>query len=512
MGLGRERLRASPRFTPDGIVLFPEDAPIPLSAPIREGLNSFANAAICDIVGAQEAFFRAAGASALAHRASVSRAAAGCYTGNPPSLVPEYEEPPFVGGQCGVLYDAYFGIQHTSGPEDGYTNSFWRLRIGGPVTGWEETQFRPGLNIITIYSGGSGVPFVQTGTYSAANYSNPRLLELRRIDGLPDSCGNVNDPAPIVYPPGQELPPAPSPGQEVYPPGITTVDFNFNGTFAPVGFFHGSANIDLNGNVNLNFGGIDVNISPDLGFDFGDDGSQGESFGSDPPEFPEFPDIPDYSGDFEGLGDALDSIGNKQDVLGDSLDSVGQGVGVIIDRVQEVKDLLAIDFDDTMQWVSCRGIEDSMGYEGTGLRGLESALKALLALVNLGSGEYCEILPSAPLAGTVIRSEFFPAREIDNFFDVDIDSEAKAVSLEISLARPSYSVRRGSDGSEGDLQGRYGVVSFLEEVVSGDWQTMTEPVNQYYSVGLYRVPKTGNPARIRVSVSAGSTCTYRELV
>jgi len=72
-------------------------------------------------------------------------------------------------------------------------------------------------------------------------------------------------------------------------------------------------------------------------------------------------------------------------------------------------------------------------------------------------------------------------------------------------------VRRGSSGGEGDLQGRYGVVSFLEEVVSGDWQTMTEPVNQYYSVGLYRVPKTGNPVRIRVSVSAGSACTYREL-
>jgi len=338
-----------------------------------------------------------------------------------------------------------------------------------------------------------------------------QILDVVALEG-PNDCGNINDGAPPLYPPGQELPPAPSPGQEVYPPGITTIAFNFNGTLAPVGFFHGSANIDINGNVNLNFGGIDVNISPDFGFDFGDDGTQGEQFGSDPPEFPEFPDIPDYSGDFDGIGDALDSIGNKQDVLGDALDSVGQGVGTLVDRVQEVKDLLSIDFDDTMQWVSCRGIEDSVGYGGTGLRGLESALKALLALVNLGSGEYCEILPPSPLSGAVISSEFFPSQEIDNFFDVDIDSEAKAVSLEISLARPSYSVRRGSDGGDGDLQGRYGVVSFLEEVVPGDWQTMMEPINQYYSVGLYRVPKTGNPARIRVSVSAGSSCIYRELV
>jgi hypothetical protein len=298
----------------------------------------------------------------------------------------------------------------------------------------------------------------------------------------------------------------------VYPPGITTVDFNFNGTFSPVGFFHGSANIDVNGNVNLNFGGIDVNISPDLGFDFGDDGTSGEGFGSAPPEFPDIPEPPDYSGDFEGLGDALDSIGNKQDVIGNALDSVGQGVGVAIDRIQEVKDLLAIDFDDTMQWISCRGIEDTVGYEGVGLRGLESAIKALLALVNLGAGEYCEILPSPPLIGTVTRSEFFPAQEIDNFFDVGIEPGTKAISLDIGLSRPSYSVRRGSVGEDGDLQGRYGVVSFLEEVVSGDWQTMTEPVNQYYSVGLYRVPRTGNPVRIRISVSAGSSCTYRELV
>jgi hypothetical protein len=338
-----------------------------------------------------------------------------------------------------------------------------------------------------------------------------QILGVTVLSG-PDDCGNINDDAPPLYPPGQELPPAPVPGQEVYPPGITTIDFDFNGTFAPVGFFHGSANIDVNGNVNLNFGGIDVNISPDLGFDFGDDGTPGEQFGSDPPEFPEIPEIPDYSGDFEGLGDALDSIGNKQDVLGDSLDSVGLGVGVAIDRVAEVKALLDIDFDDSLTWLSCRGEETLTPYVGNGLRGLEAVVRALAVSSNQGATEYCELLPPPPLEGDVVLTEFIESVEIDNFFDRDVDSQTKAVSLDVELARNPYAVRRGSSGGNDDQQGRFAVVCFLEEVSAGDWQGISEPINQYYSVGLYRVPKTDNPVRIRVSVSAGSSCTYRELI
>jgi len=511
MGLGRARSYITPSVSENGLE-FPPAVGFFLPDPVREGFQSFANSAICDIVGAQEAFFRAAGASALAHRAAISRRAAGCYTGTPPPLSVSDEPLPFSGGQCsGARYRVTLRAKIVGLPEvvRGPT-------VFGPIESIQIESLSVGTNRRGVVIRGrtsSGDPSVNTvhSGLDDQEYEYMVIDSIERTDSGVDDCGDLPGYGP-QYPPPVEPKPAPSPGQEVFPPGHLNVPVDFGGINVDVGFFYGGARIDATGNVNLNFGGIDVNISPDFGFDFGDDGASGEGFGSEPPEFPEFPDIPDYSGDFEGLGDALDSIGNKQDALDNALDSVGQGIGVLVDRVQEVKDLLSIDFDDTLQWVSCRGIEDAVGYEGIGLRGLESALKALLALVNLGSNEYCEILPSPPLVGTVTRSEFFPAQEVDNFFDVTPEPGTKAISLEIELSRPSYSVRRGSSGGEGDLQGRYGVVSFLEEVVSGDWQTMTEPVNQYYSVGLYRVPKTGNPVRIRVSVSAGSACTYRELV
>jgi hypothetical protein len=291
---------------------------------------------------------------------------------------------------------------------------------------------------------------------------------------------------------------------------VTTVDVDFNGTLAPVGFAYGSATINVNGNVNLNFGGLDVNISPDLGIDIGDDGNPGGGFGEEPLEFPEFPEIPDYSGDFEGIGDALDTLANNQDVLGDAVDSIGQGVGVAIDRIQELKTLLDIDFDDTLRWVGCRGIEDTVGYEGKGLRGLESALRALLALVNLGSNEYCELLP-IPLEGDVILTEFIPSDEVDNFVDLDLPPESRIVVVDVVLAKQHYATRRGSSGGNSDRQGRFAVVSFLEELVPGDWVVVGGSVNQYYSLGAYLVPATSNPVRIRVSIGAGQTAVVRSM-
>lgn len=483
-----------------------------IAAPyVLDGLSSFMEAAACDIVGAQEAFFRSIGAEALAHRAAVSRAVAGCYTGELPSLVPNPEAPPFVGGQCpGTRYQVNF---IAGSAQAGYPTS--NVFGFGPFGGFElrPDPARPGWRqlkaILAPFVGAAFDILIQNFSPFETGVSW-QILDVVVLNG-PNNCGNINDGAPPLYPPGQELPPAPAPGQEVYPPGITTIDFDFNGVLAPVGFFHGSANIDINGNVNLNFGGIDVNISPDLGIDIGDDGSPGGGFGEEPVDFPDFPEIPDYSGDFEGLGDALDSIGNKQDVLGDSLDSVGQGVGVAIDRIQEIKDLLDIDFDDTLRWVSCRGIEDTDGYEGKGLRGLESALKALIALVNLGSNEYCGLLPSAPV-GELDSTEFIPSAEIDNWVDVDVASEIRFVSIEVQLTKPGYSVRRGSQGYNEDLQGRFAVVSFLEEFQPGEWIAVGGSVSQYYSLGGYIVPKTENAVRIRVSLGAGSSAVVRRFV
>jgi hypothetical protein len=417
-----------------------------------------------------------------------------------------------LGGQCpGVIYRVK--INYATKVVNPGSQIF---ELPGPIGPLYLTpnSGNPRLEALFFNYGPSSTPAFVDGTRfenAEDDFLSYGFEYVTRVDGLPDTCGSL-PPGPAIYPPGQELPPAPAPGQEVYPPGVTTVDFNFNGTFSPVGFFHGSANIDVNGNVNLNFGGIDVNISPDLGFDFGDDGTSGEGFGSAPPEFPDIPEPPDYSGDFQGLGDALDSIGNKQDVLGDSLESVGLGVGVAIDRIEEIKALLDIDFDDSLTWLSCRGEEALTPYAGNGLRGLEAVIRALSVSSNQGVAEYCELLPPPPLEGDVVITEFIESVEIDNFFDRDVDSQTKAVSLDVELARNPYAVRRGSSGGNDDRQGRFAVVCFLEEVSAGDWQGISEPINQYYSVGLYRVPKTDNPVRIRVSVSAGSSCTYRELV
>lgn len=479
---------------------------------VADGLSSFFEAAACDIVGAQESFFRDIGALALAHRAAQSRAVAGCYAGPRPSLVPRDPPLTFDGGLCPGTNYRFSGTQlHSNG-----TTASLSMTAHGPIQSFrvEETAFgREAYYLRGFTSDGS--PRVVEGPSAPAGATisglTPNVSPFPQALSGVDNCGALPPNSP-GYPGGSEPRPVPVPGVPFTAPRIVVVPHVVGGVTVNFGFSVGSVSLGVTGNASFDFGGIDVNVSPDLAIDIGDDGSPGGGFGEEPIDIPDFPEIPDYSGDFEGLGDALDSIGNKQDALDNALDSVGQGVGELVDRVQEVKDLMSIDFDDTLQWVSCRGVEDAVGYEGIGLRGLESALKALLALVNLGSNEYCEILPPPPLAGTVTLSEFFPAQEIDNFFDVTPESGTKAISLEIELSRPSYSVRRGSNGGDGDLQGRYGVVSFLEEIAPGDWQTVTEPVNQYYSVGLYRVPKTGNSVRIRVSVSAGSACTYRELV
>jgi hypothetical protein len=486
---------------------------VELLAPhIVAGFESFAEAAACDIVGAQESFFRAAGANALAHRAAASRRAAGCYSGSPPPLNVSDEQLPFRGGQCeGARYRVSLthklqgeaeknSLRSVFGPIDSIDLEL--LNTGNNREGViiRARDLHGNINIVQVDSGGDN----QRYDYLEINF-------IVRSDGGVDNCGDLPGFGP-QYPPPVEPRPTPTAGSPVFPGGSLNVPVDFGGVTVPVGFIYSPAIINANGNVNLNFGGVDVNISPDLGVDFADDGSPGGEFGSDPSEFPGFPEIPDYSGDLGALGDAVAAVGAGQSALSDSVQSVSEGVGVTIDRIQEVKELLAVDFDDTLQWISCREEEEFEPYQGVGLRGIESALRAALTLMNRGAGEYCELLPQEPLAGDVIRTLSLSAQEIDNFFDVDIGVDARAISLEIDLVRNSYSVRRGTSGGNGNLQGRYGVVTFLEEVSVGNWHSCSESVSQYYSLGLYRVPKNGNAVRIRVSVSAGSSCIYKEIM
>lgn len=494
----RDRVRGHLRRLPGNPLGFALDVQDGISEHLKKGFESFAVASICDIVGAQEAFFRSIGASALAHRASISRISAGCALAPPSGLVPEFEPPPFPGGQCpGTRYLVDF---ISGSNQSGFAQS---NAVGfGPFGGFalRPDPARPGWNqlwALMAPSIGEPAQILLQNFRTTDTGVSWTILGVSVLNG-PNDCGNINDPAPVIYPPPNSLPPAPSPGQEIIPPGITTFDLDVNGTVVPVGLAYGSATINLNGNVNLNFGGIDVNISPDLGVDFGDGGDSNpdvDGFGGEPEPFP---DIPDY-------GPRIDALGTEIENLQTSIESISEDVSVLETAIEVVRQLVNTEIDGIVEYVPCNGQVQTVPYSARGLAGLELLMRVTIDVITLLSAQYCPILPKDSCLGAFISSINIPSSEIDFFQDFAIPGGAKTVILSVDSPRSAYAVRRGSSGDNEDSQKRFAVVCFVAELTDGPLVGISEPSNQYYSVGAYPVPTCDAPVLIRVSLGANTT-------
>lgn len=101
-------------------------------------------------------------------------------------------DPPFIGGQCPVLYTARLLVTATEGtsPGNGVPDQGGAI---GPVT----VQRTQSSSVITYTvrnsNGGSAVSRSVPATWTNVSYQ----LTLTRNDGLPDNCGNPPAPPPI---------------------------------------------------------------------------------------------------------------------------------------------------------------------------------------------------------------------------------------------------------------------------------------------------------------------------
>ena len=453
----------------------------PVWSPVPEwyfqGLEGFLTSSLCDLVGAQESFFRSTGADALANRASASRAAGGCYVNPPSSLVPSLPPLEFSGGQCPVVYRVRYSYDFANnGPFTGSTN------LQGPIlgsvfnaatgNGSEPDGFgRGGVR----YNNPEQIIWLTAGQLS--NYlTGFNITSVERVDGQVDNCGSLPT-SPPEYPPGVDVPPAPAPGDELMPPGVIEVPVPGGGLTIPIGFAYGSVNIDANGVINFDLGGINVSLNPDFNVSIGDPPPSGQS-----------PSDQEYQ---DGVRDALDSI---QDRLISLETDVGRLQDEFIDPL-----------DGSISGGLCDGSDITLDYSGTGFVGLANQINVLSIVTSalfqqfcqlLGDDEVLELLPLGSFGGLDER----------RFFDVDLPADARIVYLDATTTTSPFAYASPGNDDQGAVQARFAQVSFLAR--EGDEHYALPAENQYYSRGTYIVPwQRAKIDKVRVCLYSRSRVT-----
>lgn len=187
---------------------------------------------------------------------------------------PPDPSPGFTGGQCDTRYDVYVRYQlqviatgaivETDNPD---------VVVNGSVKGLRLVQESPSIQRLYVVGGLAGNPGAESLTACGVNSTdslrivNYQILNVVRVDGNPDNCGNAPSPIPPY-----------TPGSNVY---NTSVTYNSGGTSVtvPVGLVFGYANVNLNGYLTIPVK-VSVNLEPqfvanfnlstgDITFDFG---------------------------------------------------------------------------------------------------------------------------------------------------------------------------------------------------------------------------------------------------
>lgn len=461
---------------PDGLEI-PRNFPLGYPEWAAEAVESFVNASVCDLVGAQEAFFRSVGASALAHRAAISRLVGGCYVGDPPDLVVGQEPPPFEGGQCpGTLYNVQFSIRFAQGspPEIATVGTYGPVEFAGVrVSPTDPTR----QQVVALGHTLSGAPETRLAFQTAPGGTVTLTASpvVTAVSG-PDNCGSLPS-GPVEYPPGVELPPVPVPGEPITPPGVTEPVFPLPNVLVPVVLAYGSAKIDVNGTVNVDVGGFNVSIYPDLSFEIGDRGI-----------------------------DDVDNPGHEfEDEVSDQVRTVGDGVRAVEDGNERIEDAVGANIQGAVSGVGCDGNEVTVGYSGTGLLGVQSQVESAVEVIASLLNGLCPVGGQDPVYELLPLGSFGPvSRRL--FFDVDLPDGAEYVFVDATTTFPAYAVAADGNDDQDSVQSRFAQVSFLWNL-EGEFFSLPAS-QQFYSNGAFVVP-LGLPSgsKIRISGYPGARFT-----
>lgn len=203
--------------------------------------------------------------------------------------------PPFEGGQCAVLYDVDVLFTASDnpisvpvvGPRMGTalgpwvsvnTNFTFRGTVNGNPNRYDYFIEAFNADGIRVSESGSNVPFSE-GT-----------IQLTRVDGQPDTCGNPDVPPPPPFPPGGDtfdidVTYQDNDGDIVDIDGDVTIYAPIIAPIIPVTVY-APVTVDLGG---VTFDGS-LEFSPEFKFNFGTPPGDDSTGGGAPPSIPEPPD------------------------------------------------------------------------------------------------------------------------------------------------------------------------------------------------------------------------------
>lgn len=210
---------------------------------------------------------------------------------------PPFTSPPFEGGQCvGVSYfvDIYADIRVAGASVRDYPEVF-TVRGNGPIGGLYLEYVAVNQTSLRI-QWGSPQPVIGNTVSEDEYYAAYQIIDIRREDGLPDTCGNLIDP-----------PSTPTPSQPILVP-VPYEDDDGNDFNLPVNIIYAPVRVDIDGSLNVPFrlqldpnfdveinGSINLNTG-DINLNFGNTNTPPSKYpGQDDYKSPN--DVPDYPPD-----------------------------------------------------------------------------------------------------------------------------------------------------------------------------------------------------------------------
>jgi hypothetical protein len=178
----------------------------------------------------------------------------------PPDFSPS---PPFTGGQCPVQYTVVVGWNFVSNgmvipPEN--TPQSGAVLVTGAIQGAEIRRSSGGYQVGAVGASGFSQASALSGNPDANGLSltNPSIISVTRVDGLPDTCGNPNP----TYPSYQ-------PGDNSVTENVTVINNEGDTLTIPVVLVFGYATLNIDGTVSIPVN-ADFTLNPEFNgnFDF----------------------------------------------------------------------------------------------------------------------------------------------------------------------------------------------------------------------------------------------------
>lgn len=434
----------------------------------KQGFSQWVDAAACDLAGKLESGYRSLGLDALGNVVAVSRRNANCYIGTPPPVSQLPPQPPsFTGGQCSTIYTVTVEYSTPIAARRGAVDA------RGPIAGLavRSGQFadgQPGERLVvlgTSVNGGEEEFSIQR-TSTSPRFFDEVIVSIVRKDGQPDDCGNL-PPGSAVYPPGEELPPPPAPGEPIRPDEDFDFDFEPSPGAPSIPVTVPITNFNFNPDIGVtfNFGGINIGIRPDFGIDIGVDDNA----------------LPEGS-------------------------STSEQVESVSDAVEAVQQLLEAPIEGTQAVTLCSGLDLPVSWTGAGLAGLSDQIRALSSQNAVLVQQYCPLLDPSPAPGSLLNSVSFDASSAHVFHDISLPPEAKFCVVRVEGLLTAYAVRATGGNGDEDYQSRFAVVSEIVGTTTDGAVVWTE--NQYYATGIYALrPPLALTRQLRVSLKASTAVT-----